>query len=138
MQITYDLTEEDYMDLLDDIYGTVEIAGMTYNTGRALRELDPIAFRCGLSDIECGRLADLEEYARYEISAEYYSSTGGLLSADDLEVSYTGNEQVDGDAVLEAVLELAPEGTTRVDYRVVLLDSNDDEHDSDTFEHLVD
>ena len=51
MQITYTVSEEDYMDLLDDIYGTVEIAGMTYDTGRALRELDPIAFRCGLGTL---------------------------------------------------------------------------------------
>jgi hypothetical protein len=63
-------TEDTYMDMLDDIYGDVEICGMTYNAGYALKELDPIAFRCGMSDMQeyetiyqcpiCG--TDHEEY----------------------------------------------------------------------------
>ena len=42
--------ESAYQDLLDDIYGVVTIAGMEFDTGRALRDLDPIAFRCGVSE----------------------------------------------------------------------------------------
>ena len=57
-----------------------------------------------------------------------------MIHSDTFEVPYSGNEQADGDAVQETVLMDAPEGTTRVDYRVVLLDSYDNVHDEDTFE----
>ncbi|AXN57867.1 hypothetical protein [Acinetobacter phage ABPH49] len=43
-------SDEDYMEYLDEVYGTVEIAGGTYNTGYALQQLDPTAFRGGLND----------------------------------------------------------------------------------------
>jgi len=39
-----------YDDMLDDVYGSVWIAGMTYNTSRVLSECDPIAYRCGFND----------------------------------------------------------------------------------------
>lgn len=45
-------TEEEYEEQLNDIFGTVEICGMTFDSGRALKELDPTAFRVGMSDIE--------------------------------------------------------------------------------------
>lgn len=38
-----------YDDYLDEI-GDVEAAGLTYNTSRVLRAVDPIAYRCGMSD----------------------------------------------------------------------------------------
>jgi hypothetical protein len=44
--------EEQYKNMLDDCYGTVMIAGMEYDTSRAFYELDPIAYRVGLSDYE--------------------------------------------------------------------------------------
>jgi len=42
--------EESYKMMLDDVYGTVMIAGYEYDTSRALYELDPIAYRVGFSD----------------------------------------------------------------------------------------
>lgn len=48
--IQKELTEEEYEEKLDDIYGTVEVCGMTFGSGRALKELDPIAFRTGMND----------------------------------------------------------------------------------------
>jgi len=42
--------EESYKMMLDDVYGTVMIAGYEYDTSRALYECDPIAYRVGLSD----------------------------------------------------------------------------------------
>ena len=45
-----EVSEDDYEAELDDIYGDVEICGMIFSSGRALRELDPIAFNCGISD----------------------------------------------------------------------------------------
>lgn len=40
--------ERDFEELLGEIYGTVEICGYTFDAGRALKELDPIAFREGM------------------------------------------------------------------------------------------
>ena len=51
-QIETELDEQEYQDILDEIYGDVEVCGMTYGSGYVLRELDPIAFRCGKSDYE--------------------------------------------------------------------------------------
>jgi len=42
--------EESYKIMLDDVFGTVTIAGYEYDTSRALYECDPIAYRVGLSD----------------------------------------------------------------------------------------
>lgn len=44
--------EESYDMMLDDVYGIVTVAGMQYDTSRALKELDPIAYRVGMSDYE--------------------------------------------------------------------------------------
>lgn len=35
---------------LGDSWGTVSVCGYEYDAGRALRELDPTAFRCGFLD----------------------------------------------------------------------------------------
>lgn len=47
-----ELTEEQYLEALNDIFGTVEICGQTFDAGYALKELDPTAFRCGMADYE--------------------------------------------------------------------------------------
>lgn len=39
-----------YDDMLDEVYGTVSIAGYQYSASRSLREIDPIAYRCGFND----------------------------------------------------------------------------------------
>ena len=39
-----------YEEMLNDGYETVDICGHKYDAGHALRNLDPIAFRCGCSD----------------------------------------------------------------------------------------
>ena len=45
----YDL-EEQYAEMLDDVYGVANIAGYEYETSDALKALDPIAFRVGFAD----------------------------------------------------------------------------------------
>ena len=35
--------------MIDGIYGEINV-GVTFNASRVLRELDPIAFRCGFND----------------------------------------------------------------------------------------
>lgn len=49
-----ELTEREFIEVLDDIYGDVKICGMDYSSGQALLELDPIAFRCAKIDYEDG------------------------------------------------------------------------------------
>ena len=41
---------ERYNDMLDECHEDVKICGMTYNTSRALEEVDLIAYRCGFND----------------------------------------------------------------------------------------
>lgn len=41
-----------YKEMLDDVYGEVEICGLTYDASTALFRTDPTAYRCGLSDFE--------------------------------------------------------------------------------------
>lgn len=49
-----EISDSDYRDILDDLYGTVEVCGMTMDSGRVLEEMDPTAFRCGKADYEDG------------------------------------------------------------------------------------
>jgi len=58
--------EEAYEEQLSECYGTVAICGLEYDSGHALKNLDPVAFRCGVADM----LADSETYA--EIDGRYY------------------------------------------------------------------
>ena len=62
-----DLTDADYADcedryeeLITEVYDTVSIGELTWEAGRVLRKLDPIAFRCGVAD-ETAEI-DLNDY----------------------------------------------------------------------------
>ena len=74
-----DLTEADYSDcedryeeLITEVYDTVSIGELTWDAGRVLRELDPIAFRCGVADLTCE--IDLDDYPSDEDDDEEYVS----------------------------------------------------------------
>ena len=41
---------EMYEEMLDDCEGPVELCGMTYSASYVLREVDPVAYRCGFND----------------------------------------------------------------------------------------
>lgn len=56
-----DITNDEYMEYLDEVYGEVIICGMTYSAGAALEACDPVAFRCGLVDYESEIQGELEE-----------------------------------------------------------------------------
>ena len=47
-----EVSEEEYDDMLDDCYGEIEVCGLTYWASSLLKRIDPIAYRCGLSDYE--------------------------------------------------------------------------------------
>ena len=50
---------DQFEEMLDEVYGTVSVAGMEYGTARALKEIDTIAYRCWLLDYVDG--LDMEE-----------------------------------------------------------------------------
>lgn len=46
----YHELEDQYEELLNDCHEVVRICDMKYDAGDVLRAVDPIAFRCGVSD----------------------------------------------------------------------------------------
>ena len=44
--------EAEYDNMLDDCYGEIEVCGLKYWASTLLKRVDPIAYRCGLSDYE--------------------------------------------------------------------------------------
>jgi len=44
--------EQRYIEMLDEVYGVVTVAGYQYETSRLLKEVDPIAYRVGPADYE--------------------------------------------------------------------------------------
>ena len=64
----YSCTDDEYDQMLDDVYGNVEICGMIYSSSRALKLLDPVAYRCAKNDFEsnydldnCEKYSDLKD-----------------------------------------------------------------------------
>lgn len=69
----YDLDQR-YQDFLDEVYGTVKIGGYEYSTSSALREVDPVAYRCGFSD---WLDSELENEMLFELDGDYYTERIG-------------------------------------------------------------
>lgn len=44
--------EDCYNDMLNDVYGEIDICGMKVWASVALKRIDPIAYRCGMNDYE--------------------------------------------------------------------------------------
>ena len=70
-------TEVLYADMLDECYGECEIAGMKFTTSRALKELDPTAFRCGEADY-------IDSLSLVEINGDYYERDAVEAERDSL------------------------------------------------------
>ena len=58
--------EEQFEELLNETGETLKIGTLEYDPGYVLRNIDPVAFRCGVSDM----LADDEQFV--EVDGEYY------------------------------------------------------------------
>ena len=56
------MCEQEFMDMLNDDYPPVNLAGIEYSFGYALKELDPIRFDIWYND-HCSALEEEEEYA---------------------------------------------------------------------------
>lgn len=63
--ITEDELEDLFNDMLDDIYGMVEIAGFKYDTSRAWKEVDPVAWKLSLNDYADSLIENGDEVEGY-------------------------------------------------------------------------
>lgn len=61
-----ELSNEEWRDILNEMYGTVEVCGMTFGKGDLLEDADPTAFRCGKSDYENQLTSELESQLENE------------------------------------------------------------------------
>uniref|UniRef100_A0A6M3LYE6 Uncharacterized protein n=1 Tax=viral metagenome TaxID=1070528 RepID=A0A6M3LYE6_9ZZZZ len=64
--VEIEITEDDFEEQLNELYPPAQICGITFDAGRILKELDPIAFRCYLHDSEqskweCGKCGEQYE-----------------------------------------------------------------------------
>jgi len=58
--------EQEFEELLNGCYEPVKIGFCEWDAGHVMKELDPVSFRCGVSDM----LSDDEQYV--EIDCQYY------------------------------------------------------------------
>lgn len=59
----YEATEQEYDDYLNDLYGSVECAGVITDASTFIADYDPTAYRCGKSDYEANyNLDNCDEY----------------------------------------------------------------------------
>jgi hypothetical protein len=65
---------------LDEVYPETSIAGMTYQTSRALKEVDPTAYSCGFSD---WLDAEISDGHIFEKNDEYYDEDSTETENDD-------------------------------------------------------
>lgn len=82
------LSNSEYIDYLDEIYGDVEVCGYTYGAGSLLESQDPVAFRCGKSDYESEIQSELEDQLSKEDSDQI-----DFIDGDEWELS----EEDEGD-----------------------------------------
>jgi hypothetical protein len=54
------LMEDYFNDMLDDCYQDVTIAGLSYSASVAFMRIDPIAYRCAMSDYESSLRTEYE------------------------------------------------------------------------------
>lgn len=74
--------EDRYEELLNEVYGEVDIAGYSMSTGHVLREMDYTAFREGFNDWIDSEIQDgnFREY----IDGPVCEDCGATLSQDDV------------------------------------------------------
>ena len=75
----YSLTEAEFDDYLDELYGEVKVCGMTYSASYILKECDPVTYRCMKSDYESNY--DLDACLEYTEMVEELESLGSELGS---------------------------------------------------------
>lgn len=77
------LSDSEYVDYLNEIYGSVEVCGHTFEQGDLLQDADPTAFRCGKSDYESEIQSELEDQLDKEDSDDIEFISGDEWELDD-------------------------------------------------------
>lgn len=76
------LSNIEYIDFLNEIYGDVEVCGYSYGAGNVLESQDPVAFRCGKGEYESEIQSELEDQLSREDSADIE-----FIEGDEYELS---------------------------------------------------
>lgn len=85
-EINDEYCENNYDEWLDEICEEVNICGYNYQASHALRLVDPVAYRCGLSDFQSSELSNHQYFIEqngYEHIDEY---TFEVIEEDESEV----------------------------------------------------
>ena len=77
------LTENEYKEYLNDIYGSVTVCGLEFDQGDLLEDADPVAFRCGKSDYESQIQSELEDQLKCEDSSDIEFKDGDEWDLND-------------------------------------------------------
>ena len=86
----YSLTEAEFDEYLDEAYDEVNICGITYSASYALKECDPVAYRCAKSDYESN--FDLDDCVEYTDLLEELESLESDLESLQYELDDLENE----------------------------------------------
>ena len=79
----YECSDDEFSDWIDSIYPEVTIGSLTFSPSDIMKELDPIAYRCGKSDYESNYdLDDCEEYNDLKDELEILEYELELLEAE--------------------------------------------------------
>lgn len=71
----YNYVEDNFDDILDECYDDVVIGSLHYAPSQVLKDVDPIAYRCGISDEVSFRLSDYQ----YEFESESENTINGIV-----------------------------------------------------------
>ena len=84
---TYSELEDLYEETLNEVYDDVEIGNLSFSAGDIVRNLDPVAFRCGVSDWSSEEFEEIGDvYARkddYEEAIEALSEDESEVESED-------------------------------------------------------
>lgn len=80
--------EDQFDDMLDESIPEIDIGGLTYSPSHVLKNVDPVAYRCGLNDfIDSFDVEDSDEYKELQEEIDQLQSDIEDLESDieDLE-----------------------------------------------------
>lgn len=63
------ISDSDFEDILNELYGDVDVCGLSFGSGSILVDADPTAFRCMKGDYEDGIQTELEDQLEREDSS---------------------------------------------------------------------
>ncbi len=79
--------DEAFDEYLDEVYGTINVAGYDYDTSYVLREIDPIAYRCDKNDYIDSLRGDIESELEGMYEGEEREFYGYYVECIDEEVA---------------------------------------------------